>query len=68
MPVDWLAMGLVATLTFAEPELVDPDLEGDLELLEFLGSWETDDGEWIDPTMLADEPENIVPEDTQQND
>ncbi len=30
-----------------------------LELLEFLGSWETDDGEWIDPSELEDEP---VPE------
>ena len=66
MPVDWLVMGLVATMAFAEPELVDPDLESDLELLEFLGSWETDDGEWIDPTMLADEPETDVPTDTQK--
>ena len=23
-----------------------------LELLEFLGDWETDDGEWIDPGAL----------------
>ncbi len=25
-----------------------------LELLEFLGQWETDDGEWIDPQALED--------------
>ncbi len=25
----------------------------DLELIEFLGQWETDDGEWIDPNSLA---------------
>jgi hypothetical protein len=68
MPVDWLVMGFVATMAFAEPELVDPDLESDLELLEFLGSWETDDGEWIDATMLADEPEMDVPADAQEND
>ncbi|MFB3045890.1 MAG: hypothetical protein ACE10A_06220 [Acidiferrobacterales bacterium] len=55
-------------MAFAEPELVDPDLESDLELLEFLGSWETDDGEGIDPTMLADEPEMDVPADAQEND
>ena len=23
-----------------------------MELLEFLGEWETDDGEWLDPTKL----------------
>ncbi len=26
-----------------------------LELLEFLGQWETDEGEWISPSDLADE-------------
>jgi len=26
----------------------------DLELLEFLGSWETSDGQWIDPLELAE--------------
>ena len=25
-----------------------------LELLEFLGAWETEDGEWIDPALLQD--------------
>ncbi len=66
MPVDWLVMGFVATMAFAEPESIDP--ETDLELLEFLGSWETDDGEWIDPTMLTDESEIDVPADTKEND
>lgn len=66
MPVDWLVMTLVATMAFAQPEPVDPDREADLELLEFLGSWETDDGEWIDPTVLVDEPETDAPVDTQE--
>ena len=26
-----------------------------LELLEFLGEWETSDGEWLDPTELEDD-------------
>lgn len=25
-----------------------------MELLEFLGAWETDDGEWVDPAILDD--------------
>ena len=31
-----------------------PQTTQDLELLEFLGSWETQDGTWIDPLELAD--------------
>ncbi len=37
-----------------------------IELLEFLGTWETTSGEWIDPTSLVDEPpaaEESQPED-----
>ena len=66
MPADWLVMSFVVTIAFAEPEPVDP--ETDLELLEFLGSWETDDGEWIDPTMLVDESDPNTPADTLEND
>lgn len=33
------------------------DDEVDLDLLEFLGEWETDEGEWVDPEQL-DEEEN----------
>ena len=29
--------------------------EVDLELLEFLGEWETDEGEWIDPNQFEEE-------------
>ena len=29
--------------------------EADLALIEFLGQWETDDGEWLPPSELADE-------------
>ncbi len=41
-----------------------------LELLEFLGEWETDAGHWIDPTQFDSSPaENAEMEnDTQTND
>ncbi len=41
-----------------------------LELLEFLGEWETDEGHWIDPTQFDPTPaENAEMEnDTQTND
>lgn len=31
------------------------EVEIDLALIEFLGQWETDDGEWLAPSDLADE-------------
>ena len=31
--------------------------EIDLELLEFLGEWETDEGEWVDPEQLEEQRE-----------
>ena len=42
----------------AEPAPVPVDgveAEVDLALIEFLGQWETDDGEWLAPSDLADE-------------
>ena len=36
------------------PAVVD-DSDADIALIEFLGQWETDDGEWIAPSDLADE-------------
>ena len=38
-----------------------------LELLEFLGDWETDDGEWIDPeeleqSVIADQEQEVEDE------
>jgi hypothetical protein len=34
-----------------------------MELLEFLGEWETDDGEWLDPIkLLESENEALTPE------
>ena len=40
----------------AEPILVVADeAEVDLALIEFLGQWETDGGQWIAPSDLADD-------------
>lgn len=55
MPVEPLIVALfIATIVAAEPRPAeDPPA---IELLEFLGTWETTSGEWIDPTSLTDEP------------
>ncbi len=52
-----LLLGLLSTPAWAqEPEQArktsDESEIPSLELLEFLGDWETDDGEWIDPEEL----------------
>lgn len=39
----------------ADPAIVESAADADLALIEFLGQWETDDGEWMPPTELADE-------------
>lgn len=58
----WMSRSAMAT----QPEEVDAagsdlipvvadETVVDIALLEFLGQWETDDGEWIAPSDLADE-------------
>ena len=50
-----LLSGLLSSPTFAqEPEQATSEESEapSLEFLEFLGDWETDDGEWIDPEEL----------------
>jgi hypothetical protein len=52
-----LLLGLLSAPAFAqEPEQARKKVEEaetpSLEFLEFLGDWETDDGEWIDPEEL----------------
>ena len=41
-------------LVLAAPDAVEPP---SMELLEFLGDWESKDGEWLDPLQLLDELE-----------
>ena len=52
-----LLLGLLSSPALAqEPEQDRKSIEDtempSLEFLEFLGDWETDDGEWIDPEEL----------------
>lgn len=46
------------------------DLSPSIELLEFLGEWETDDGHWIDPTEFDPVPNNDseMENETREND
>jgi hypothetical protein len=41
--------GAESTDTPHQDQAVDPSFQ---EMLEFLGHWETDDGNWIDPTEI----------------
>lgn len=64
-----LLLGLLSSPAFAqEPDPSRKSTEESempsLELLEFLGDWETDDGEWIDPEEL----EQITLTDQEQED
>ena len=45
-----IAMMLNAPFNFADEPRNESDVS--LEFLEFLGEWETDEGEWIDPEQL----------------
>ncbi len=62
-----ILLGLLSTPVFAQEPGQARDSSEDtempsLEFLEFLGHWETDDGEWIDPEEL----EQIVLTDQEQ--
>jgi len=45
------AQQMESTQTGKQPQETDPEAPS-LEFLEFLGEWETDDGQWIDPEEL----------------
>lgn len=52
-------MGILCLLPAAvpadEPETKQDDTSPSLELLEFLGAWETPEGQWVDPLSLVRE-------------
>ena len=57
-----ILMAQVATPVYAVDESVATEPGADF--IEFLGEWESTDGEWIDPNELA--PEAAAPADTGQ--
>lgn len=48
---------LLASMPLGMPIAADAVESPSLELLEFLGNWETKDGEWLDPMELLEELE-----------
>lgn len=58
---------LVAPLVAAAPPVAEPP--PDMDFLEFLGSWQTRDGRWVDPLQVEDlPPGELEPEsDNRQN-
>ena len=51
----WFLLTIVLLIGLNASQVQGADKEQpSMELLEFLGSWETEGGEWIDPTELDD--------------
>ncbi len=67
MPVKSLVVGLVVAIAATEPQIETSDPLPDMELLEFLGEWETVSGKWIDPTALADDSEVLTKPQQEEN-
>jgi len=56
-PVKWLIILCVVLLgaPLARGREPSPPLQPDMEFLEFLGTWETDDGHWVSPLEMLDQ-------------
>lgn len=46
---------LLGLMVYGAGSAEDVTQKPSIELLEFLGDWETRDGEWLDPLQLLDE-------------
>jgi hypothetical protein len=60
IPAEWclpLLLLLTAGAVMAEENASEADEHPSMELLEFLGGFETPEGEWLDPMMLVGERE-----------
>ena len=71
MDSKWLLLALLPLGVLAAPN--EAAEAPSMELLEFLGAWETPDGEWQDPLQLAEEDalvaqENVASQAEEQND
>lgn len=60
------AMGAVSLLVFSVTVFGEETMP-DLEFLEFLGSWETQDGSWFDPIQLLNDQEQNREKDNEAN-
>jgi hypothetical protein len=61
IPAEWglsLMLFVGTTMAAAEESTGGTDQLPSMELLEFLGGFETPEGEWLDPMMLVDERES----------
>ena len=54
-----------SSMVYADNETADD--KSTIDLIEFLGDWETADGEWIDPNELAVEDDGDEQPDPQQD-
>ena len=54
MRVSRAVLALTLCVCSAQAQAANEESEPDMALLEFLGEWETEDGEWLDPTSLED--------------
>ncbi|MFQ5660442.1 MAG: hypothetical protein ACE5GZ_08440 [Gammaproteobacteria bacterium] len=63
-----LSLMIVMTLFFSVLHAEDNDVEGapSVDLLEFLGEWETADGKWVDPDDFGDDVYAGLPEQEQE--
>ena len=55
--VKWLVLGvMISSVSPLQAEDAQTLSNQDLEFLEFLGSWETEDGDWVNPLDFMDKP------------
>jgi hypothetical protein len=65
MPAEWrlsLVLMLATGTVLAEEVSSVADEPPSMELLEFLGGFETPEGEWFDPLLLVEERQDRQPE------
>ena len=59
---------LLLAVTHAGMAWAEGETQPSMEFLEFLGEWETEDGEWIDPQILESMEAETLAEEAPYND
>ena len=54
MPAKWIMLYALLTANASAADAIPPDTAPPMEMLEFLGNWETTKGESVDPAQFAD--------------